>query len=604
MLKISRAISGTGLTKLQTGKLRVALIIFTAYKLLSTTAVRRAIAAEKENGRRDGGSRPLHPEVSENITGVKNREDVVVYTAVFGNYDTVSPAPLHLDWDCILFTDNAEIYAPGWQVIALENQDLIGLKKNESRNRLLKIRGHEVVNRYQYSLYVDGNLDLSGNIRFVYTRYLAGENFVMMPHPRRDCAFDEISYLLLNGRKGLNKRIAQWRQLTSSSLPRNFGLAEARFIWRNNASKAVKEIMENWWQIYQTTMDRDQPGLPLALFEAGSAFSVLPERYGTARKNVLYAVNPHKRSTRPLTKIDSRLASARQTRGVGNRRDLYFATSSAGEGRHFSEVMRTEGLSNIIEKFDRKNAPACRPVSDLLSVRDSAIFLNKRVLMGVSPKTLDHLGKHGNILIADYIDGKEKPELRDHIDFYMASSIGQLHSYRQQFGADNTSLVTHHASSFPAGQPEMKQESRALYFGEPLNGAFLESLQDLVETVPTSHHAHMEKADNRWFFHYVIRQTRGIDSFKPFTKGFYAAAANALVIEVALNSEALWYLTPDYPFLANDGRLSTIRAVIEKANAASGPELKMAKDIMQEVKYRSSPRSIYREFLVLLDMID
>jgi hypothetical protein len=101
--------------------------------------------------------------------------------------------------------------------------------------------------------------------------------------------------------------------------------------------------------------------------------------------------------------------------------------------------------------------------------------------------------------------------------------------------------------------------------------------------------------------HYAVRNRRPIDGFKPFLKGFTAAHCHANIIVPKTESDAIYYLGSDYPYLLKDEGLGSVLEMIERVKASfGGEEWNRGLEIMESVRRRSSPEQIGSEIEALL----
>lgn len=83
----------------------------------------------------------------------------VIYTCILGNYDELKePKIIHKDFDYICFTDNETITSNVWKIINVTNDlnDLDIIRKQ----RAYKMLPHKFLKNYDFSIYIDGNIDL------------------------------------------------------------------------------------------------------------------------------------------------------------------------------------------------------------------------------------------------------------------------------------------------------------------------------------------------------------------------------------------------------------------------------------------------------------
>ena len=85
----------------------------------------------------------------------------VVYTSVFGGYDKLVEQNLSDGWD--------------WKCFSEENS--LSLYTDNNRNaKRFKVLPHRYLQDYEYSIFIDGNIDVRGNIDELIDKYLSDSN--------------------------------------------------------------------------------------------------------------------------------------------------------------------------------------------------------------------------------------------------------------------------------------------------------------------------------------------------------------------------------------------------------------------------------------------
>jgi len=126
----------------------------------------------------------------------------VVYTAIFGGYDELLEPSCSLDnCDFICFTDQANLKSKVWDIRYINDKDL----PNNMMNRKFKLLPHLYLREYEYSLYIDANIQLVGNPYGLAEKYLKYHNFLTPKHFYRDCVFEEAKECVALGRVGFRK---------------------------------------------------------------------------------------------------------------------------------------------------------------------------------------------------------------------------------------------------------------------------------------------------------------------------------------------------------------------------------------------------------------
>ena len=114
---------------------------------------------------------------------------VVVYTAVSGSYDSIHElACRNEDFDYVCFSDQPVDEIRGWNVrpFEYENDDPVRTAKHP------KILPHLYFSEYEYSVWVDGHVDVHAEIEeLIDEMEKQGAVFAAFKHFCRDCIKDE-----------------------------------------------------------------------------------------------------------------------------------------------------------------------------------------------------------------------------------------------------------------------------------------------------------------------------------------------------------------------------------------------------------------------------
>lgn len=180
----------------------------------------------------------------------------VVYSAIIGEYDRVKePGMIHPELDYILFTDNPKLKSDVWQIRLVENPK--GLD-NSRLSKRMKILGHEYLAGYDYSIWVDGKLEITGDLREYINCYKRQEPMLSFNHHGCDCIYTEINNckrLKKDNEKVMERQITRYRR---EGFPEHYGLTENAVIVRDIYHKKVMEVMEAWWKEVENGSCRDQ----------------------------------------------------------------------------------------------------------------------------------------------------------------------------------------------------------------------------------------------------------------------------------------------------------------------------------------------------------
>lgn len=182
----------------------------------------------------------------------------VIYTCIVGDYDRL-PQPLAVDgsFEYICFSDEISEDRVGvWQIRPIPYSD-------DDRTRLsryVKLQPHRVLADYDVSVWIDGNVRITGEefYRLVDEKVESGSLMAQVRHPLRDCVYEEISRCYRDIRIGFFEALRRKRSLEREGFPRHCGLMENNLIFRRHNDPLVRKISDEWWREYLAGAARDQ----------------------------------------------------------------------------------------------------------------------------------------------------------------------------------------------------------------------------------------------------------------------------------------------------------------------------------------------------------
>lgn len=187
---------------------------------------------------------------------------IVVYTAIVNNYDVLrNPTFFDPTIDYVCFTDQPRWLKLStntiWQIRAIPAAKLDATRLN----RLVKLQPHIYFPDYDYSVYVDGGMDVIGDIRALLERY-NHPAMLSFAHPLRDCIYDEGEVCIQMRKEDPSKIRTQLAFYESEGHPRHFGMIEANVLIRRHGDAEVHKVMNAWWHEVQIRSRRDQLSFP------------------------------------------------------------------------------------------------------------------------------------------------------------------------------------------------------------------------------------------------------------------------------------------------------------------------------------------------------
>lgn len=180
----------------------------------------------------------------------------VVYSAITGGYDEVKePQYINPELDYIMFTDNPNVKSVHWDVRLVDNPD--GLDSTRLARRI-KILGHEYLKGYDYSIWVDGKLEIMADLLEYVHLYRENESILCFPHFYSDCIYIEqetCRAMSLDNEETMRLQMERYRE---EGYPAHNGMIDSGFLVREIEDEDVKRLMSTWWNEVYNGSKRDQ----------------------------------------------------------------------------------------------------------------------------------------------------------------------------------------------------------------------------------------------------------------------------------------------------------------------------------------------------------
>ena len=211
------------------------------------------------------------------------KERIAVYTVVFGKYDSFLEPYCHPDnIDYYLITDQeVDINKTSWikmDISAFESE-LKGMT-NAEKNRFFKMNPFDVFPDYQYSIYVDGNVQIITDLsEYIYR--LGSCGIAAHMHSSRDCVYEESKAIVFAKKETQENMDRHIKHLRNDRFPAHYGMLECNVLVRRN-NPVCKKLMEEWWKEFLTYSKRDQISIPYVLYKNG----ITVDEVGTLGNNV------------------------------------------------------------------------------------------------------------------------------------------------------------------------------------------------------------------------------------------------------------------------------------------------------------------------------
>ena len=211
---------------------------------------------------------PMAFEYPNRVPNYFSSERIAVYTVIFGKYDMINEPLCHPDnIDYYIVTDQSlDLKKSNYKLVDISSfstclKDL----SNAEKNRFFKMHPYLIFPNYNYSIYVDGNIQIITDLT-EYIHYIEESGISIHSHYGRDCVFDECIAIIKSKKEtkeNINKHV---EHLKNEGMPRHYGLLECNVIARKH-NEMCKTIMEEWWKEFMQYSKRDQISLPYVLYK-------------------------------------------------------------------------------------------------------------------------------------------------------------------------------------------------------------------------------------------------------------------------------------------------------------------------------------------------
>lgn len=219
---------------------------------------------------------------------------IAVYTSVYGSYDKIVE-PLYKDPKCdyFIFTDQNVDANSIWKKIEFEAFPR-EIDSNFLRNRYVKMLPHKVLPNYDYTIYIDGNLQITSEISLLFKKFSSKTGIAMHKHPSNNGIFEEVMYNKRLGKITKEEATLLEKMYKDCNMPGDFGMYECNVICRDSSNINCITIMEKWWDEVSKGVKRDQLYFTYVLFLLGYKFQDIQLIGNNINANPMFIRYQHK----------------------------------------------------------------------------------------------------------------------------------------------------------------------------------------------------------------------------------------------------------------------------------------------------------------------
>ena len=219
---------------------------------------------------------------------------LVIYTVSTGQYDNVKN-PIYVDEniDYFIFTEQELDTNSVWKRKAIP-ENLKGKTPLEIA-RYLKINPHLFFSEYDFSMFIDGNVCITCDVRpLFYTLIDQEKTIAIHKHQNRDCIYDEAKAIYAAGKasmKSMSKQLSFYKQ---EGFPKHYGLFETNIVIRKHNDEKCKSVMKTWSNQISEWTKRDQLSFTYALWKNGMPADSVLSLGNNSRRNPFFIVDSHR----------------------------------------------------------------------------------------------------------------------------------------------------------------------------------------------------------------------------------------------------------------------------------------------------------------------
>lgn len=223
-----------------------------------------------------------------------------VYTAVFGGYDSICfPRYVNSGMDYFYVSDEKPEGLPEYCHWMDAREIIPGhITSPIKRNRYAKMHPHLFLGEHSCSIYMDGNVIIKDDLSKFVRESKTGISVFM--HPMRECIYYEALSIVNFKRVDAGDVCRQMRRYFNEGMPYRYGLAEMPVIAREHMKRECIDIMETWWEEFDSESQRDQLSFMYALWKNNFGLDDLASLGGDVRNCSLIEFRNHVQESRDV----------------------------------------------------------------------------------------------------------------------------------------------------------------------------------------------------------------------------------------------------------------------------------------------------------------
>lgn len=185
-----------------------------------------------------------------------------------------------------MFTNDPKMKSDQWNIVLIPNP----VFDPHMTSRFYKMFPDLFFKKYQYSLWIDGSIELRGNPWPLVEKYLKDHPIAVPKHKgmKLQSPYLEGAHAIKLSKDKPEKILRQLDHYRKMGLPKDIGLWGCHTIFRRHNDLRCKKLCRIWWQQLEIHSRRDQISFPYAVWYTG----VTPGSITGKDKGYLGAIAP------------------------------------------------------------------------------------------------------------------------------------------------------------------------------------------------------------------------------------------------------------------------------------------------------------------------
>lgn len=200
-----------------------------------------------------------------------NHNQIAIYTCIAGDYDELKePVEVLDNCDYYFISDKKPERSSVYKWVDIHSIVPKEITDNVLRNRYCKMLPHKFLQEYRYSIYIDGNITLRGDITECIPK-LGKSRVGVTSRLYTDNIYAEALRKLKDGLWKPDDFLRQVKEYWYQGMPDDYGAFWCNMLVREHNHPICIKLMEEWWNEFIKYTKRDQISFPYVLWKNGYA---------------------------------------------------------------------------------------------------------------------------------------------------------------------------------------------------------------------------------------------------------------------------------------------------------------------------------------------